>query len=396
MILSTEKDSVFLSHITDLNIKNVKICAYIAIFLELFLLGRNIYYYGVSLHPYVLLYIAMFAASVGVIVVLSYLSTAMQDENRRLIYSNRIIFCYYLFTLVWGVIVTLFDLGSSGQITAFLINVLIASILYVNSSRTFVFLHIVPLLCLLIGMYTITMELKYVSNHMINITVFYIFAVLGSRRLYNYIQKSYVQEKTLQQNNIELCQLNKKLDKLANYDALTNLANRHYFQHFVEENCIHHQEVTVYLLDIDYFKLYNDEYGHIEGDAVLQKVAHTIQSITQQYSLFAARYGGEEFIILGFDLAPDAAQAIANEINKEIEHLQIPHIKSKASTFITVSIGFTQSKMAELIKIENLITKADEALYQAKNNGRNQNKIYPMPSPLENPLIDHPSANAIN
>jgi len=375
-MIASEKDPSFFNHLTKLNINNAKICANIAIVLELVLLGRNIYYYGVTFHYYVQLYLSMLIASLLLILSLIWLERTIQNKDKLLIYTYRIMFCYYLFTLFWGVTVTLIDQQSYGQVTAFLVNLLIACTLFVCNIRTFFFLHIGPILVLVVGMYFINPELRYVSGHLINITVFYIFAILASRKLYNYIQKSYYQEKTLNKNNAELHELNMKLNKLANYDALTNLANRHHFQNYVQKTINQSQSVTIFLLDIDYFKLYNDYYGHQKGDDVLRQVASAIQFVSDQHQLFAVRHGGEEFLVIGYNLSETQMQQIANEINEAIQNLQLPHAKSETAPFVTASLGFAHAQQPTFDQLNQLIAKADEALYSAKKNGRNQNVKY--------------------
>ncbi|MGD2181494.1 diguanylate cyclase domain-containing protein [Lusitaniella coriacea] len=172
-----------------------------------------------------------------------------------------------------------------------------------------------------------------------------------------------------------LQQANQKLQRLATVDSLTQVANRlHFDQSLRDEWCRLTKEglpIALILCDVDYFKFYNDTYGHQAGDACLQKVARTICRALKAPNHLAARYGGEEFAIILPAIAGDEAFQIAETIRLEIERLQIPHGKSLASEFVTLSLGVASTVPKDGFSPEVLIGVADLALYEAKNQGRN-------------------------
>jgi len=176
--------------------------------------------------------------------------------------------------------------------------------------------------------------------------------------------------------HIALREKTKQLELFANYDGLTQVANRRYFNEFLDREwrrCIRSQQcLSLIMLDIDYFKIYNDTYGHLQGDEALKKVSAVIKEIGKRGSDLSARYGGEEFIIVLGNTPAYAAQQLAEKLCVDIHALHIPHSGSKINEYITVSLGV--ASIIPTIEIENseLIKLADKQLYSAKEAGRNQ------------------------
>jgi len=178
--------------------------------------------------------------------------------------------------------------------------------------------------------------------------------------------------------NKEVVGLNKELEVLTLTDSLTGLYNRRYFdQQFTEEwnrALRNDYEISVMIFDIDYFKKYNDHYGHVEGDKCLVKVASLLNSFFNRSNEFVARYGGEEFIaVLNCDKS--RCLEISDSIHKKLEEACIEHVKADASV-ITVSIGVTSKRPVQSDNSMDMINQADEALYKAKNKGRNQTQFF--------------------
>ncbi len=172
---------------------------------------------------------------------------------------------------------------------------------------------------------------------------------------------------------IELEKVRKKLNIIGNIDHLTTLFNRRYLksdgQDFLEHG--NHKFLACMFIDVDYFKKYNDNYGHIEGDKVLKSVAHEIVGILSHRNSFTVRYGGEEILcLIKFD-HEQSIEKVANEIVEGIYSIQIPHAKSKFGC-ITCSVGVAYKGVEESVNLEYFIDKSDEAMYIAKKNGKNQ------------------------
>ncbi len=175
---------------------------------------------------------------------------------------------------------------------------------------------------------------------------------------------------------LELQAANKKLKLIANIDGLTQIANRRRFDDYLAIEWQRHQRenkpLALILIDIDYFKNYNNHYGHQGGDDCLIQVAQTLAKVPQRATDLVARYGGEEFVAILPNTNAQKALIVAESMKKAIAALNIPHAQSNISKKITISLG-----VASLIPnpencLEDLIFQADQVLYLAKNQGRNR------------------------
>jgi adenylate cyclase len=168
---------------------------------------------------------------------------------------------------------------------------------------------------------------------------------------------------------------NRELKQLAFKDGLTAIANRRYLDRYLEQvwltNTNTNYSLAVILCDVDFFKLYNDRYGHQMGDECLQKVAKAISAAVRQKDI-VARYGGEEFIVVLPEADMDVAMQIAERMLDRVKEFNIPHSRSQVSDRVSLSCGIASTKIAPNSSPENLIAMADKALYQAKNLGRNR------------------------
>ena len=182
---------------------------------------------------------------------------------------------------------------------------------------------------------------------------------------------------TRKKNELDLQQTNLKLELLSNIDGLTQIANRRRFNDYFLIEWQHHQReqkpLALLLIDIDYFKLYNDAYGHQSGDACLIQVAQAIAKVPQRVVDLVARYGGEEFGVILPNTNIEGALLVAESIQEAIANLAIPHQSSLVSDRLTLSVGVASLIPTTEESIEILIAHADEALYAAKKRGRNRN-----------------------
>ncbi|MCD4722308.1 MAG: diguanylate cyclase [Desulfobacula sp.] len=173
-----------------------------------------------------------------------------------------------------------------------------------------------------------------------------------------------------------LKKLNEKFKMLSVMDGLTQIPNRRRFDEYLESEWKRHSrdkvQLSVILSDIDFFKLYNDNYGHQAGDDCLQKVARAIQDSAHRSSDLAARYGGEEFVLVLPSTDKDGAMAVAEKVRKNVMNLEIAHEKSKVNGHITLSLGVATMVPGNDNSAQDLVALADQALYEAKDNGRNQ------------------------
>ncbi|SDU22570.1 GGDEF domain-containing protein [Desulfobacula phenolica] len=176
----------------------------------------------------------------------------------------------------------------------------------------------------------------------------------------------------------DLNELNDRLEKLSSLDGLTGIPNRRCFDNAYEKEWKQAQRngtaLSIIMVDIDYFKLFNDTYGHASGDTCLKRVASALSSATKRPMDIVARYGGEEFAAVLPDTNIEGAQIVAKNMRQQVEALDIAHVESKVADHVTVSIGISsiQTPMYSSHTPETLIKVADDMLYKAKSSGRNR------------------------
>jgi diguanylate cyclase (GGDEF)-like protein len=171
-----------------------------------------------------------------------------------------------------------------------------------------------------------------------------------------------------------------KLKKLSMSDGLTGIANRRALdirlKHDIELSVRQKSTVTILLMDIDCFKLYNDNYGHLAGDQCLKDVTKLVCDLLQRNTDFVGRYGGEEFVCILPGTDTQGAAEVAVNIIKKMRNEALPHLYSDVADYVTMSIGIATSKPTEVLTPEAIIKRADTALYVAKDSGKNMYRIY--------------------
>lgn len=176
----------------------------------------------------------------------------------------------------------------------------------------------------------------------------------------------------------ELQRANRELERLAALDGLTQVANRRRLDEYLQQEWQRlsrvNSSLSFILCDVDYFKLYNDTYGHQAGDECLRQIAQAIRRAARRPSDLVARYGGEEFALVLPNTDINGAMQVAASVHWEVKLLNIPHVHSPVSNYITVSIGVTSIENGPEYKNAPsvLIELADSALYEAKDQGRNR------------------------
>jgi len=173
----------------------------------------------------------------------------------------------------------------------------------------------------------------------------------------------------------ELRHANSQLERLATTDYLTGIANHRFFRLTLDLEWNRHARggnlLSLVILDIDDFKAYNDSYGHIEGDRALKLVAQSFAEEIKRPGDLAARYGGEEFVAILTETDLRGALRVAENVRRAVEALKIPHCRSRVAEHLTVSLGVACIQPDADERPETVLNEADEALYMAKNGGRN-------------------------
>jgi diguanylate cyclase (GGDEF)-like protein len=201
--------------------------------------------------------------------------------------------------------------------------------------------------------------------------LYYSTAILGGAAVIGGIS-TYNLEHALRPNFLET----RLLNELAQRDGMTGLYNRRIFDDYMErlwrQSRRERASIAIIFVDIDFFKVYNDLYGHQAGDDCLKRVAQCIARGAKRPFDFAARYGGEEFVLVLYGPPAEYAEALPEEIRQEVIELAIPHAGSQAAKHVTVSVGLALASPETSRSLAGAIQTADEALYQAKREGRNR------------------------
>ncbi|MEL6813695.1 MAG: diguanylate cyclase, partial [Cyanobacteria bacterium J06598_3] len=199
---------------------------------------------------------------------------------------------------------------------------------------------------------------------------------LDNAQLYRQLQQySRTLEDRVAERTIKLEEANQELQRQTTVDGLTQITNRRGFDQALQSNWKHlaraQQPISLLLCDVDYFKAYNDRYGHLEGDRCLQRIAQALQVAAKRQTDTVARYGGEEFALILPETTPAAAICLAEKVLRQVRDLKIPHAASSAARWVTLSIGVASCLPDFSSTPEKLISTADQALYAAKSAGRN-------------------------
>jgi diguanylate cyclase (GGDEF)-like protein len=198
-------------------------------------------------------------------------------------------------------------------------------------------------------------------------------------KIKHYMAGLHLANEQLEKANIDLehkvQERTKQLELLSNLDGLTGIANRRkmddYLHHEWKVAIRHRHPLSLIILDIDCFKNYNDTYGHPAGDDCLKKIVKALSGSLKRSTDFVARYGGEEFVVILSDTAQEGAAEIAENIRKAVEELHIPHASSLVSSSVTISLGISALVSFANTSLPGFIKSADEALYAAKQSGKN-------------------------
>ncbi|MBO0503507.1 membrane-associated sensor domain-containing protein [Aeromonas veronii] len=279
-----------------------------------------------------------------------------------------------LVTLVWGCVwaVHLYTLGqvelrgglgfSNGIMR---LNLLAAMIAFYPSWKVlygFVFGS------LLLGIWNeLYLRVDFPQLYMLGLGCGLVVLEVGRRMLHRWFELAIMRE----HENLTLL---RQLDQLSKQDPLTGVANRRHFNIELDRALAHSQEsgapLSLILIDVDYFKRFNDHYGHQVGDMCLKEVAQALNRAVRTPSDLVARYGGEEFVLLLPNTDRQAAASVAQRLQDGLASLQLEHLASDVAPWVTVSQGIASTVSGE--GASQLLERADQALYRAKESGRNQ------------------------
>jgi diguanylate cyclase (GGDEF)-like protein len=208
---------------------------------------------------------------------------------------------------------------------------------------------------------------------------FYIFAMIILFMRYILLRqdaKRSAAEEQLKENHEQIKILNHSLEQLSKKDSLTGLYNRRYFDEMIRHEWNRglrsQQEISCILIDIDHFKKYNDHYGHQAGDKCIKTISDLLKKNFRRSGEVVARYGGEEFIIAMADTGEEEARLSTVKLQLALKRLNLEHAASDTDDYVTISAGLAVYIPNKNLSVEDMIRDADEALYQAKEAGRDR------------------------
>jgi two-component system chemotaxis family response regulator WspR len=182
--------------------------------------------------------------------------------------------------------------------------------------------------------------------------------------------------RALDESQQKLLEMNRALQRLSHVDGLTGLSNRRYLDEYLatewKRAARELNEFSVLMIDVDFFKKYNDSQGHLAGDEVLKQVGNAVRAALHRPADLAARFGGEEFVAVLPGTGLDGAKVLGERICRCVEALAIAHGAPGAGVFVTVSVGGASSQPVRGGQATDLLAAADEALYRAKHEGKNR------------------------
>ncbi|MDF2472653.1 MAG: putative rane-bound protein with a domain [Anaerocolumna sp.] len=286
-------------------------------------------------------------------------------------------FFYIIVILTWCMVVTLLYQLSSGDVVVYITGALAISILSI--------IHPFKMILILVPVHTIFLTLlpvfqpssSRIFENVVITTVSIVVSLIISREFYKSkiddfkIKKSFKEQNIqLTRANLELEKVNHKLEQLSYTDSLTGLLNRRKFDEVMRmewERCRRYGvPISLIMIDIDYYKNFNDLYGHQAGDECITKITCTISNLVRRSTDIIARYGGEEFIVALPHITGGQAYELAENIRIAIEELEIPHGASVVSDYVTISLGVGTLTPNQNLSYYELIESADTALYRAK------------------------------
>ncbi|MFA9378444.1 MAG: GGDEF domain-containing protein [Lachnotalea sp.] len=323
---------------------------------------------------YIIMYLILLAASC-----MSFVASFKLPKYKKMsdkIYL-KLFYSLSVLMLSWNAIISLMDQSTYGQINAYMIAIIAIGVvaLYEPIHLLIIYILIHILFVVLLPYFQKSFSILWgdiVNSSTMIIVAWIIQLLLYKNKIDEFLNKKIIEEKNneLNQLYIELINANKELEVLAKKDGLTGLYNRLMFDRLFDikwNQCLRNSRLlTLIMIDIDFFKAYNDFYGHQAGDECIKKIAMTLSDFSINASSFVARYGGEEFVMVMSDIKREAVYLLAENIRKSIEDLGILHEISSVSHVVTISLGVSTIMPSNEYTMDQLLRDTDIALYEAK------------------------------
>jgi len=338
---------------------------------------------------YLIMYMSLILINIIILFFINRFKDLKQKTSSELRNIEMGLVAYITLIMSWGSIISLLDQKLYGQLMVFMVNMITCSVMFFLDNKKRLVPYVFSILIILVGLPFFQDSKDVLIGHYVNLFVFVVISWLASKIIFQSYCSDFSSKALLKKTNVllereiehndtinkKLTAANLQLKELALIDELTGIPNRRSFRNHIEvafESYVQEGSLlSVIMVDIDYFKDYNDNYGHNEGDKVLKAVANQINSVVRHTMDFVARWGGEEFIYATFNTNEEEIAKIAETIRSNVFDLQISHESSKAWGFISVSLGTCSIEVGGKANVGRAIEQADKALYLAKTSGRN-------------------------
>jgi diguanylate cyclase (GGDEF)-like protein len=333
---------------------------------------------------YYILYVALIVYMTAALI---FLEWSLKKKNRNVKLMNAITYISAAFVLAWNMSITLIDVYTGGYLLSyFLALIAVGVILYLKP---------IPLMIIYLSVHSVYIVLlthitsqsaveqgDYINTSIAVVITIFIGLMNYRSKVIVFIQKKTIEQKNklLKKLNDELTKTNKILEYLSQTDGLTGIHNRRMFDELSKEcwdACTKdNTRLSVIMMDIDHFKEYNDNFGHQAGDECLIELVNCLKKTAESKETMLARYGGEEFIMMVCGITPKAAYKLAERIRVNVEKLDIKREYKVVADHITLSLGVYCGIPSEESSVSEFIERADRALYFAKQNKRNNTKVF--------------------
>lgn len=394
--LTEDEKETFEEEVLKNNISRGKLYGRFVIIMEIILslidigLSFSISGTGFKFDDYLLMYLIMILINMLFLILLNRIEFSINNKDKLKV----VILGYIIFCTSWGAVIALMDQKLYGQVMVYMVNVIACSVFYYLDNKTLIFTYLVSGSILFIGLIFFQNSRNVLIGHYVNCIIFLANTWFASRILYRNLYNDFksknmviqANEKLIyevQENGIirkELEEANLKLKNLSLNDELTCIHNRRGLTEFINSLINTYSNEFIYLsvimMDIDDFKLYNDNYGHVKGDEVLKSIAAQLSKLSRRKQDFVGRYGGEEFVYIAVNTDENEILEHANKIIEKINSLKITHAYNKGSNNVSLSLGTATIIYSGIKSIYQCIENADSALYQAKAEGKNRVKVY--------------------
>ncbi len=354
-----------------MNVSRVKTTAVTFIILEAIIIAATIIFKKESaLEPprvyYLSMYVLLIIAMIVFLSVFSVLKKNISANGRVLAWG----IAFSAFILLWCAGISLLDQKSSGQIIVYAIAVIAVSVVPVFEPVVLsaIYLSVQVVFLILLPSFNQTGVMPF--GNTFNSTLIIILSVIISRMRYQSLIRDFINKKTIQEKNEELVRVNRELEVLSRTDALTGVFNRLVFDksiHLEWNRCKRHAiPLSLLMIDADFFKKFNDNYGHQAGDEGIRLIAKILAASAKRSADVVTRYGGDEFAVILPHMNKEAALELARQIRDRVLGLKIPNAYSTCSEYLTVSIGVHSIIPHDEISVNDFIRNTDIALYEAK------------------------------